>query len=166
MKCRWIFALVLAASILPLPVLAQSGAAPSGCPLAFLKFTPAGDFSGLSIRVKNVSGKKISGITFNAALADATEHWKWLHWNLDDTKPLRDFGWNKEINPDASKTLSWDRSSLDFEHGGGGAFVLISVLFSDGSIWEDPPSRDTCTQLWFNNHKKGFSKPVVLPFRQ
>jgi hypothetical protein len=47
---------------------------------------------------------------------------------------IQDFGWNKLIKPDGKKTLSWDRSDIDFEQGGGGAFVLTSVLYADGSI--------------------------------
>jgi hypothetical protein len=49
----------------------------------FLHFDP----STVSVWVRNVSGKKIVGLTLNAALADATEHWKWYHWNFDDARP-------------------------------------------------------------------------------
>ena len=165
MKCHWVSLVAIAAFLPPLTVLAQSDAASSGCPVSFVNFD-AGGFNGVSIRVKNVSGKKITGMTFYAAVADATEHWKWLHWGFDDTRPLREFGWNKRVNPGAAKTLSWYRSDLDFEHGGGSAFVLTSVLFEDGSSWEDPPDRASCAVYWYNNHKKGFFRTVELPLRQ
>src|SRR5579883_2051596 len=90
----------------------------SGCPVEFLKFKPW----GVSARVKNASGKKIVGLVFNAALADATERWKWYHWNFDETRPIAEFGWNKAIKPSEAKTLTWEHSNLDLEHGGGGAF--------------------------------------------
>jgi hypothetical protein len=141
---------------------AQQSAAAASCPVEFVHFDP----SGVSVRVRNVSGKKIVGLTFNAALADATEHWKWYHWNFDDSRPIREFGWNKLIKENSAKTLSWYREDIDFEHGGGGAFVLTSALFDDGSIWEAPASSASCKYVWYNNHKKSFVRPVELPFRQ
>jgi len=107
-----------------------------------VKFDP----SGISTRIQNTSGKTIVGLTFYAALADATEHWKWYHYDFDDSRPLREFGWNKEIKPMASKSLSWG-ADLDFEHGGGGAFVLTSALFSDGTSWEETSSGSSCSRL-------------------
>jgi hypothetical protein len=71
-------------------------------------------------------------LVFNAAIADAAEHWIWPHWYFDVNRPI---GWNKVIKADAAKTLSWDRADVDFEHGGGGAFVLTSVPFEDGTSW-------------------------------
>jgi len=162
MKCIWVSRLAIAAFLLPLSVLAQTNAAPSSCPLNLIRFNP----SDVTIRVQNTSGKTIVGLSFYAALADATEHWKWFHWGFDDTRPLREFGWNKEIRNGASKTLSWDRNDLDFEHGGGGAFVLTSVLFEDGSSWEEPIDHASCSALWYNSHKKNFTKAIVLPLRQ
>jgi hypothetical protein len=141
---------------------ASSSPVPTACPVEFVHFNP----SGVSVRIKNVSSKKIVGLVFNAALADATENWKWYHWNFDDTRPIREFGWNKLIKEGASKTLSWYREDLDFEHGGGGAFVLTSVLFEDGSVWEEPGDSASCKYVWYNNHKKSFVRPVQLPFRQ
>ncbi len=137
-------------------------AALAGCPVQFLRFNP----SGVSVKIKNGSGKKIVGLVFNAALADATEHWKWYHWNFDDTRPIRDFGWNKQIADGQAKTLTWYNADIDFEHGGGGAFVLTSVLFEDGSIWEETEDAASCKYVWFNNHKKSFSRPISIPFRQ
>jgi hypothetical protein len=127
-----------------------------------LRFNP----SAVNVRIRNASGKNIVGLVFNTALADATEHWKWLHWNFDDTRPIRDFGWNKLIKEGAAKTLSWDRADIDFEHGGGGAFVLTSVLFEDGSIWEESHDNASCKYVWYNSHKKSFVRPVQLPYRQ
>jgi hypothetical protein len=141
---------------------APSTGAPASCPIEFRHFDP----SGVSVRIKNVSGKKVVGLTFNAALADATEHWKWYHWGFDDTRPIREFGWNKLIKDGASKTLSWYRADIDFEHGGGGAFVLTSALFEDGSIWEEAPDGASCKYVWYNSHKKSFVRPVLLPLRQ
>jgi hypothetical protein len=162
MKCLWISCLLIVTFSLPLTVHAQAVAPPSNCPVSFVKFNP----SGLSIRVKNESGKKIVGMNFYAALADATEHWKWLHWDFDVTRPLREFGWTKEVKPGAVKTLSWQASNLNFEYGGGGAFVLTSVLFEDGSSWEEPSNRASCAEYWYNNHKKGLTKHPDLPIRQ
>jgi hypothetical protein len=56
----------------PCPERDPSAAAPAACPIEFVHFRP----SEVSVRVRNVSGKKIVGLTFNAALADATEHCK------------------------------------------------------------------------------------------
>jgi hypothetical protein len=175
MKCLWVSCLAIAAYLLPLPILAQGEAAPSSCPVSFVKFDPGG-FNSVNIRVKNVTGKKIVGLDFNAALADSTEHWQWLSLmpfvgmqvnflNGAPVLPLREFGWNKEIKPGAAKTASWYGWNLNFEHGGGVAFVLTSVLFEDGSRWEDPPDRTTCMALWYSNHKKGIASQVVLPQR-
>ena len=115
---------------------------------------------------RNTIGKSIVGLVFNAALADATEHWIWLHWDFDVNRPIRDFGWNKLIKPDVAKTLSWDRANIDFEHGGGGAFVLTSALFSDGPVWQEIQDGASCKYVWFNRHKKSMVKPVQLPYRE
>jgi hypothetical protein len=139
-----------------------SAPAPVACPIEFVHFDP----SGVSVRIRNVSGKKIVGLTFDAALADATEHWKWYHWYFDDSRPIREFGWNKTINEGAVKTLSWHSADIDFEHGGGGAFVLTSALFEDGSMWEEPAVGASCKYVWYNSHKKSFVRPVQLPLRQ
>jgi len=163
---KFIFGSFIAFLLLPPFLRAQSTppspSAPAACPVQFRKFNP----SGVSVRVKNVSGKKIVGLVFNAALADATEHWKWLHWYFDDSRPIRNFGWNKTINAGSAKTLSWYEADLDFEHGGGVAFVLTSALFEDGSVWEESEDGASCKYTWFNNHKRGFRRPVELPFRQ
>jgi hypothetical protein len=141
---------------------APSGSSTSwSCPVQFLKFNPL----GVSVKVRNVGNKVIVGLVFNAALADAAEHWKWLHWDFDDHRPLRNFGWNKPVKVGEIKNLSWDRADLDFEHGGGGAFVLTSVLFDDGSRWEETGDEASCKYVWINHHKKFFANPVVLPFR-
>jgi len=142
---------------------ASPNSAPSpGCPVQFLRFNP----SSVSVKIRNSSGKKIVGLVFNAALADATEHWKWYHWNFDETRPIRDFGWNKQIADGQVKSLTWYNADIDFEHGGGGAFVLTSVLFDDGSIWEETQGAASCKYVWYNNHKKSFSRPISIPFRQ
>lgn len=163
---RFALTLLFAAALLQMPVVAQNApgisAPAAGCPVRFLKFNPW----GVSVRVKNVSGKPIAGLTFNAAIADATEHWTWLHWDFDVNRPIRDFGWNRVIKPDSSKTLSWDLANLDFHHGGGGAFVLTGVLYTDGTTWDEAPEGATCKFVWSNSHKKFFIKPVQLPFRQ
>jgi hypothetical protein len=131
------------------PLASQERALPrtsgeTACPLELLKFNP----SPVKVTVKNVSGKKVVGLVFEVALADSAEHWKWLHWDYDEQRPLRDFGWNKPISPSETKKLSWSNwSSLDFEHGGGGAFVLTSVLFEDGSSWEEPIGSASCKYI-------------------
>jgi hypothetical protein len=44
-------------------------------------------------------------MTWFAAIADATEHWNWIYWNLPGPLRLREFNWNKEVKPSAKKTL-------------------------------------------------------------
>ena len=134
----------------------------NGCPVQFVNFNS----SRVSVRIRNTSGKKIIGLVFNAALADATEHWKWYHWDFDNSRPIRDFGWNKSIKNGDAKTLSWNYADLDFDHGGGGAFVLTSALFEDGSAWEESKDNASCKYVWYNSHKKSFARPVLLPFRE
>ena len=152
------FSLALLAFSLPLSAQQNS---PS-CPVTYLKLNP----DAFSTRIHNDSGKTIVGLTFYAALADATEHWKWVHWDLDNSRDLREFGWNKQIKPGESKSLSWDRANLDFEHGGGGALVLASVLYEDGTSWDQGPAQDDCKAVWYNNHKKSFTRPIDLPLRR
>src|SRR5689334_1649358 len=88
--------------------------APGQCPATFVKISP----NTSTIRVKNISGKIIVGLVFHVAISDATEHWKWLHWDYDVNKPLREFGWNKPIKPNEVKKLDWD-GDLTSEHGAG-----------------------------------------------
>ncbi len=145
------------------PSLVLQLAALSG--LSSLLSAPIADAQTVS-RVKNISGKPIVGLLFNAAIADAAEHWIWLHWYFAVNRPIREFGWNKIIKADAAKTLSWDRADVDFEHGGGVAFVLTSVLFEDGSSWEESKDNASCKYLWCHSHKKNLVKPVRLPFRE
>ncbi len=161
------FSFLLLTALLSPPLLhaqstVASPASSPGCPVQFLHFNPW----AVNVRIKNISGKSIVGLNFNAAIADATEHWKWFHWNFDDALPIRDFGWNKRIKVDAAKTLSWDRAYLDFWHGGGGAFVLTSVLFEDGTSWDESSDGASCKYVWHNSHKKSFVRPVILPLRQ
>jgi hypothetical protein len=163
--CCLLAGLVMCVFVAAPPATAQSPVsgptAAASCPVQFLNFNPG----GVTVRIKNVSSKAIVGLVFNAAIADAAEHWKWLHWNFDDGRPIQDFGWNKTIKTGAAKSLSWYRYDLDFEHGGGGAFVLTSVLFEDGASWEETGDGASCKYVWYNNHKKFFAKPVQLPFR-
>ena len=44
--------------------------------------------------------------------------------------------------------------------------MLSSVLFEDGSSWEEPISSASCKYIWYADHKKSFVKPVVLPPRR
>jgi hypothetical protein len=165
MKWSWISPFVVIFLFLPIAANAQTApvgsAAPSSCPLALLQFNP----SGVAVRVKNVSGKRIRGLSFYAALSDATEHWKWFHWDFDDTRPLREFGWNKTLKPDATKTLVWN-GYLNFEHISGSAFVLTSVLFEDGSDWEEPADSASCKIVRHKGRHRVFLKPIQLPPRE
>jgi hypothetical protein len=121
--------------------------------------------NSLKVQVNNTSGKPIVGMVFNVAFSDATERWKWLHWNYDLTRPLQEFGWNKPVKPGESKKVSWGYD-LEHEHGGGVALVLTSILFADGSRWEDGVDSATCKIIWYHSHKKGgFTRPVELPPR-
>jgi hypothetical protein len=171
MKWTRVFRFVLAVFVVSLvtfvsPSLTHSQTAPaesdaaSSCPLVIHQFRPW----EIRAHVENTSGKTIVGLTFYVALADATEHWKWLHYNFDDSRPRHEFGWNKPLKPGAEKTLWWNRD-VDFDRGGGGAFVLSSVLFEDGSTWEEATDYSSCKFLWYNHHKKSFSRPVELPPR-
>ena len=162
---NWFSCLFVAASLLPAASQSQtpqSNVGPSVCPVDILSF----DAGGVSVRIRNTSGKKIVGLVFNAAIAEATEHWKWFHWDFDDGRPLRDFGWNKEIKPLATKRLTWGWDTyLDFEHIGGGAFVLTSALFDDGSRWEEQNDGNSCKCLWYK-HKRSSFRAVELPPRE
>jgi N-acetylneuraminic acid mutarotase len=131
----------------------------STCPVQAVHFNP----SGLSVRVENTSGKKIVGMTWFAAIADATEHWNWIYWNLPGPLRLREFNWNKEVKSSAKKTLDWSYADLDFQHASGGAFILGSVLFSDGTRWEGIPADHVCQVLWLESNKKAFARPEELP---
>ncbi len=161
MKWTWVSSLGMIALFLSLSAFSQTASMPSSCPLALSHFDP----SGVSVRVKNTSGKTVVGITFNAALCDATEHWGWVYSNLGNVNQLREFGWNKSLKPGATKTLSWDHTYLDFKHAGGSAIVLTSVLFQDGSVWEEPVYSTSCMMVSYNSHKKGFARPIQLPPR-
>ena len=164
-KLRWVCGLVTAGLLFSTLSHGQTKATypavPAACPIEFVHFNPS---SGVSVRIRNTSGKNIVGLVFNVALADATEHWKWYHWDFDDSRPVRDFGWNKTLKVDAAKTLSWSWTNVDFEHGGGGAFVLTSALFDDGSLWQEANGQRSCLCLWYNGHKKaGLIRSVQLP---
>jgi hypothetical protein len=168
MNEKWISCFLLA--IFTCPTLARtqtsqsSSTAPMACPIEIRYFDP----SGVTVHIRNTSGKTIVGLIFNAAISDATEHWKWVHWDFDNSRPLRDFGWDKAIKQGANKRLTWDRgwgSYLDFEHIGGGAFVLTSVLFDDGSRWQEITNGDSCKSVWYK-HKRSLFRPIELPPRQ
>lgn len=139
----------------------SANASTSGCPVELSQF----GVSNLHIHVRNTSGKRIVGMVFNLALSDATEHWKWLHWDYDLNRPIQDFGWNKEVKEGESKKLSWP---LDYEreHSSGVALVLASILFSDGTAWESASEGYSCMEVWHHKHKKGgFARQVELPPR-
>lgn len=166
MRTHWILVVVLAFPIFAGAQSSSPAAAPSACgvELSELHVSERG-YHPLSIQIRNISGKRIVGLVFNAALSDATERWKWLHWNYDLTRPLQDIGWNKSVKEGESKKLSWDYD-LERDHGGGVALVLTSVLFADGTRWEEDIDSATCKQVWYHNHKKGFTRPVELPRRE
>jgi hypothetical protein len=180
MKCLWLSRLLIAAFALPLTALAQQGVTQAGCPVTFVHFDNGGFSgfnSGVNLRVKNAAGKKIVGMTFNAALADATEHWQWIYWfpapvfgqvyapvSLNNL-PLRAFGWNKGIDPGASKSMSWNYLNLNHSHGGAAAMVLTSILFADGSRWDELPDRVSCIAVSYNSRKSGLATQIILPPR-
>lgn len=169
MRTHWIIVVVIvvpACCIFAVGQVAPSGAAPSTCGVELSQFHVAQvGYHTLSIHVRNTSGKRIVGLVFNAALSDATERWKWLHWDYDLTRPLQNIGWNRPVKEGESKKLSWDYD-LDREHGGGVVLVLSSVLFADGTRWEEDVDRATCKEMWYHNHKEGFTRPVELPRRE
>jgi hypothetical protein len=49
-------------------------------------------------------------------------------------EPVWTFGWDEIIKADAGKILSSSWTNLDFEHEGGGDFVVVSALFDAGSV--------------------------------
>lgn len=152
-------------AVFALSALAGGQVSPSGagtaCPVELRELQA----SGLRVHLRNTAGKPIVGVVFNLAFSDATERWKWLHWNYDLTRPLQEFGWNKRIKDGEDKKLSWGYD-LQHEHGGGVALVLTSILFADGSRWEDGVDSATCKEIWYNGHKNGFTRPVDLPRRE
>ncbi|HEV2961236.1 MAG TPA: hypothetical protein VG649_05370 [Candidatus Angelobacter sp.] len=169
MKCCWtIRPIILFFAIATFSLNSKAQTTPSSTSLASSCPVELRDIhvNNLSVRVRNTSGKRIVGLVFNVALSDATEHWIWLHWNYDLSARLREFGWNRLIREGESKKLSWDFVDLEHEHGGGVVLVLSSILFADGSTWDEDADTITCKAIWFNNHKKGFTKPVLLPRRQ
>jgi len=165
MQCKWFARLVIVLFSLSLPVIAQMNVMPSSCPVGISKFNPSGS-NGFTVRLENLKAKKIVGMAFNVALSDATENWRWFHYDDDPTRPLVGFNWNEEIEPRAVKTLTWGSGGGNFGHGGAAAFVLTSVLFEDGSSWNELPNRASCQALWYDYPKKGQTKAVVLPIRQ
>jgi hypothetical protein len=120
----------------------------------------------ISVQVTNTSGKKIVGMVFNAALADPTERWKWLHQGYNDRQPLQGFGWNTPLEKAETTKISWRADLARGGYDSGVAFVLTRVLFADGSSWEEARDSATCKATWHGRHKKGFSKPVELPPRE
>jgi hypothetical protein len=90
-----------------------TGTAPNPVPL--LSFNP----SDVRVRIRNARGKKIVGLIFNVAPADAAEHWKWLHYDFDDARPIQDFGWTKSIKEGGEKTLSRYPADVAIYYGGG-----------------------------------------------
>jgi hypothetical protein len=155
--------LAILAFFLPLDIHSQTNAPSAGCPIAFvrIRYPEYDNHWIMSARVRNTSAKKIVGIIFNAALADATESWTWIPGGSG----IAEFDWNRELNPGQSKKLSWFLMN-HYEHGGGGGIVPAKVLFADGSSWEDFPNLESCMGLWYNPHKKAFVKPIQLPPRQ
>jgi hypothetical protein len=138
-----------------------ANSAPPACPVELSQL----GVSSLHIHVQNTSGKRIVGMVFNLALSDAAEHWKWLHWQFDLSRPIQEFGWNKEVKEGESKKLSWSYD-FDREHSSGVALVLTSVLFADGTVWEDGLQSNSCMDVWHHKHKKnGFARQVELPPR-
>jgi hypothetical protein len=164
MKGTWVIP-AIAVLVLSLPAGAKtenSSSTPAvACPVELTDL----HVNAVRIKVRNTTGKKIVGLVFNAAFSDATERWKWLHWNYDDGRPLQEFGWTKEVNDGETKKLTWGWD-LEHEHGGGVALVLTSILFADGSSWQDDSDNGACKGLWYNRHKKGFSRPVELRRRE
>ena len=165
MTRNWFCCFLVAVCMLPSFARSQtarpSSDKPTACPIEILSFKPSG---WVNVHIRNVSGKKVVGLVCNAAIADATEHWKWLHYDFDDNRPLQEFNWNKEIKAGAKKSLEWQTERLDLERGGGVAFVLTSVLFSDGSLWQEPIDSASCKSIWYKNKKSAF-RPIQLPPR-
>ena len=147
-------------ALLPLNLHAQA-APPPPCPVGFVYYDP----DGISLRIQNLTTKQIVGLSFFAAVSDPTEHSRWIYSNYPPYNQLREFGWNRTINPGASKTASWG-GSLDFDHAGASVLILTSVLFADGSSWNDPPQKAACSALWVNSHKKHLVHPIELPTPQ
>jgi len=146
----------------------QTNTTPPSCPLGFVRVDHPSYYDSrawkIDIRVRNLSGRKIVGMVFNGAVADATENWTWI-----SNGPLIDLNWNRELNPGQAKNLSWYLGNVAIpanfypEHASGGAVIPRQILFADGSTWEEPVNREACIGLWYNSHKKFFAKPIALP---
>ena len=162
MRSRWVAGIFLLFFAISTFAAGQSASPvePSPCPLELSHLKA----SSLGINVQNRSGKRIVGLVFYAAISDAAEHWKWLHWNYDDSRPIQEFGWNKQVKVGEAKRLTWNYD-LEREHGGGVALVLTSVLFADGTTWEEDVNGASCKEVWHHSHKKDFARPVELPPR-
>lgn len=176
---KWTSVSRFAVIALLFPLFAHSQSTPAKpaamptCPVEFLQVNP----KGVNIHVKNVTGKKIVGLQFYAAVANATETWRWVQWgpldawtgnrhalaDLSSKEKRRSFNWNRTVEAGATKKLSWDNVDLYWDRSGGGVFVLNSVLFEDGSTWDEVPFASTCKIAWVNNHKKAFVRPIELP---
>src|SRR5579859_1101586 len=163
MRTHWILVVVLAFPIFAGAQNSSPAAAPSACgvELSELHVSERG-YHPLSIQIRNMSGKRIVGLVFNAALSDATERWKWLHWNYDLTRPLQDIGWNKSVKEGESKKLSWDYD-LERDHGCGVALVLTAYYLPTALA-----GRRTLTALPANKSgttaiKKALPAPLSCP---
>ncbi len=145
MKWTRVFRFVLAVFVVPIvtlvsPSLTHSQTAPaesdaaSSCPLVIHQFRPW----EIRAHVENTSGKTIVGLTFYVALADATEHWKWLHYNFDDSRPLHGSVWNKPLGPGAEMTLRWNRDLLILDQSAGSRLSPLPVEISFNMCWTGP----------------------------
>jgi hypothetical protein len=165
-KKSWGILSMIAVLLLSLNASAQTGptsaASATACPVQLENL----HVFFVSVQVTNTSKKKIVGLVFHAALADATENWKWLHMSYDERFPLQPFDWNKGLDKDETTKVSWHADLTQHSHGGGMAFVLTRILFADGSTWEDSPDSATCKLTWHDHHKKAFARPVELPRRE
>ena len=97
MKSQWMVGIMVGVFAVSL----AGAQTPSACPLELSEF----HVSSLSVHIRNTSSKPIAGMVFNVAFSDATERWKWLHWNYDLTRPLQEFGWNKVVKAGEEKKL-------------------------------------------------------------
>lgn len=166
--------LAIAVFLSPSFTYAQNNPPASGCPVTFVHVDRPDYVNrlNLNVRIQNKSATKIVGMTFDVAIADASEKWDWI----PDGPRIAEFDWNRELKPGQAKSLSWYLvpSSVEanyigqqyyHEHSSGGAVVLTKVLFSDGTSWEDASNHPSCMGLWFNPNKKFFAKPIQLPPR-
>jgi len=165
MSSSRIASIAFAAFLLASPASTQTVPAvqtPQACPIQITNINPSGDDSFghafvhntghahdndghmFVLKAKNVSGKNIRGMKFQAAYFDATE---------DTTDIPVSWEWTDPLNADAEKSFRWENAWRN-ESKVGWRVRLMKVLFDDGTKWE-PTAQGACSaDYWRDKHHK------------